>query len=158
VSFKLRRDKKSFLFAPREPYFVKPDSLIKKHSDGLLTIPLPVVTPLRIPCWHTMYFLFGRHITNWLIKRALKEYDSLYYLFHPMDLLNYEKDLPDGFAQKYRHELTAFERLDVPYEIKEKYAEEVIDILCQSGRKFVTLEEMAKDIRSRKVAADISHS
>lgn len=153
VSYKLRRDNKVFLFAPREPYFLRPDSLIKEHHDGLLTIPVPVVTPLRIPCWHTMYFIFGRQITSWLIKRALKEYDDFYYLFHPMDLLNYDQDLPDGFAKKYEHELTAFERLDVPYDIKEKYAKEAIEMICQSGRRFVTLEEMARDIGSRRVAA-----
>lgn len=146
VSFMQRQDKWAFLFAPRKPYFIQPESLIRKQKDGLLVIPLPVVTPLRLPCWHTMYFVFGKRVTNWLIKRALNECEDLYYVFHPRDLIDYERDLAPEFKESYKDELTVFESLKVPIEDKLSFASSALELISRSGRKFVTLEEMAKKI------------
>lgn len=150
VSFRQRRDKWAFLFAPRKPYFIKPDSLIKKQKEGLLVIPLPVVTPFRIPCWHTMYFVFGRRITNFIISRAMKDHKYFYYLLHPCDLLDYESDLSNEFKEKYKDELTAFERLCIPFPQKMDYAEDAFGLIGNGRRRFVTLEEMARAIHEEK--------
>ena len=148
--FGKRRDKWAFLFAPREPYFIGPESLIKKQDGGLLMIPLPVATPFRIPCWHTMYFQFGRRIMGRLLKRTIKEHDNFYYVVHPRDLIDYDKDLSYEFALKHRDGLTAFEALKVPFEKKLSYMEHALDIIGSSGAKFVTMEEMARRIIDEK--------
>lgn len=146
TSFRLRRDKWAFFFAPKKPYFIKPDSLIKKQQDGLLMLPLPVVTPLRFPCWHTMYFIFGKTFTNWILRRALKEHDYFYYLLHPRDLADYEKDLPQSLKDGHHDEMSVFESLELPIHKKIEYVENALQTIAASGRDFVTLETMAKRI------------
>lgn len=150
VSFMQRRDKWAFLLAPRRPYFIRPESLVKRQRDGLLVIPLPVVTPLRLPCWHTMFFVFGRKVTNWLIRRALKECEDFYYVFHPRDLIDYERDLSPEFKEKYKDELTVFESLKVPIGDKLSFASKALETITAGGRRFVTLEEIAKRIYEEK--------
>lgn len=145
-SFKLRRDKWAFFFAPRNPYFIKPESLVEKQSEGLLMIPLPVATLLRIPCWQTMYFIFGKKFMNWLLPRAMCEHDYFYYLVHPRDLVDYERDLPVEFREKYKDELTVFESLELSIEKKLDYMDHAFRLIADSGRKFVTLETMAQNI------------
>lgn len=149
ASFKRRRDKLAFFFAPRKPYFIKPESLIKKQKDGLLMLPLPVISPLRVPCWHTMYYVFGVKVVDFLIRQAMKYCDDFYYLFHPRDLVDFEKDLSKEFKAKYKDEFV-FESLDVPIADKMKYAEHALEIIAKSGRKFVTLQEIAKRYYEKK--------
>ncbi|OGH72428.1 MAG: hypothetical protein A2921_04160 [Candidatus Magasanikbacteria bacterium RIFCSPLOWO2_01_FULL_43_20b] len=145
-SFGLRRDKLAFFFAPRRPYFIGPESLIKKKSEGLLMLPLPVATALRIPCWHTMYFVFGKHLMNWLLLKTIREHEYFYYLVHPKDLVNYKTDLLDEFKNKYNTELAVFESLKMPIEEKTSYMDQALSLLAASGRKFVTMRKMAENI------------
>lgn len=147
-SFKMRRDKRAFFFAPTKPYFVRPGSIIKKQDDGLLIMPLPVVTPFRIPCWHTIYFPFGKKVSNWILKKALKEHEYFYYVMHPRDLIDVNNDMPKEFVSNYKDELTAFEALDFPFDKKFEYMKSALDIITSSGTKFITLGEMAKKIVS----------
>lgn len=154
VSFRQRRDKKTFLFAPRRPYFVRPESLIKKQENGLLVIPIPVATPLRLPCWHTMYFVFGKIAMDWLIRRSIRKYDNFYYVMHPRDLLSYEDDISADLKKSHESEFSAFESLKVPIKEKLSYMEHALSILGNSGRKFITLEEMASKIYEEKKNKD----
>ena len=145
-SFSARKDKWAFFFAPKKPYFIRPDSLIKKQSDGLLMMPLPVATPLRFPVWHTMYFIFGKKFTNWLLKRAILENEYFYYLLHPRDLADYEKDLPQSLKDEHHDEMSVFESLELPIDKKIDFVENALRTIAQSGRQFVTLETMAEKI------------
>ena len=144
-NFAERRDKKAFWLAPTKPYFIRPESLIKKQTDGLLMMPLPTATPLRIPCWHTMYFAFGKKLANWVLKQTLRENNYFYYLMHPRDLANYNEDIPENLKTTHHDEMSVFESLEVPMNQKTDYANEALHIIKESGRKFVTLEEMAKE-------------
>lgn len=146
-SFGLRRDKWAFFFAPRQPYFIKPESLTTKQADGLLMMPLPVASALRIPCWHTMYFVFGDRFMKWLIPKTMDEHDYFYYLVHPRDLADYETDLPDHLKKKHDHELSVFESLSMPVRKKIDYMDHALGLIAASGRKFITLQQMAEDIK-----------
>ena len=149
-NFAERRDKKAFWFAPKKPYFIQPSSLIKKQTDGLLMMPLPVATPFKIPCWHTMYFAFGKKLANWVLRRALRENDYFYYLMHPRDLADYTNDIPDNLKTAHHDEMSVFESLEAPILEKTDYVNEALRIIKESGRQFVTLETMASEIIKNK--------
>ena len=83
---------------------------------------------------------------NWLLPRALKEHDYFYYLVHPRDLVDYQNDLSQDFREKYKDELVVFESLELSIDKKLDYMEHVLGLIEQSGRKFVTLAEMTKNI------------
>lgn len=153
-SLRRRRDKRAFFLAPRRPYFVHPSSLVHPRDDGLLMMPLPVVTPLRIPCWHTMFFVFGARFTKWVMRQALREHRFFYYLVHPRDLVDYEQDLPLDLRREFGAELRVFEGLTVPIERKLEFMERALELMAATGRRWVTLLEMAETIIAERGATD----
>lgn len=135
------------LFASREPYFVTSQSLIEKQKDGLLMMPLPVTPYLRLPCWHTVWFALGKRVTSRVLKKCLKSHDDFYYLMHPRDYFDPSKDLDSEFIRQHSDDLSVFEGFNIPLRRKEDFFIETMKILSQSGRKFITLQEMAFKIK-----------
>lgn len=138
-----RRDKRAAFFAPRKPYFLNGSSLIRKRESGILMLPLPTLSPFRIPCWHTFSFFLGSALQRALIRLTANTTDAFYYLMHPADLADWERDLDPAFREQYAGEFALFERLRVPFMRKEKLVSEVFETLAKLGT-FVTLEEMAR--------------
>lgn len=146
-----RRDKKAAFLAPQQPYFIRPDSLVAAHPDGLLELPLPT-TVLRLPCWHTLsfYSLIGERGIRRLIRRAARASSVFYYLMHPADLADPGRDLDAALVHRHANELATFERLGVPLGRKLRLFREAMEEVRRVGA-IVTLEEIAHEtVRSLK--------
>ncbi len=137
-----RRDRMANLLAHTRPYLASRESLYRPQQEGVLILPVPVSSALRIPCWHTARFVFP----EWLYRHALQACQKrpyFYYLMHPADLSD-----PDDL----RHlglELSNLERWDVSLSRKIQLLTEVLDSLRDSGVEFVTLRTMAEEIIAR---------
>ena len=134
-----RKDLLSPFLSPRAPYVTSGD-LYQKSSDpgkkGLVILPLPT-NRLRVACWHTMGFIFGWPLHEALLKSCLDRFEAFYYLMHPGDLLD-KSDLDS------RHGRILMERLEPSVEDKQRFLEKSIQRVLQSGRKIVTMEELAR--------------
>ena len=104
---------------------------------------MPTAGYLRLPCWHTMNFVFGSEAVLGAADKILKISDNFYYVVHPADLLDYNNDLNDDIRGKIK----SLERTMVPLEKKKEYMENVLRKLQNEG-EFVTLEKMAGDIKN----------
>lgn len=136
-----RRDRIANLFGHRMPYFSKGESLMKKDIDGLLIFPLPSTPIFRIPCWHTVSFLFPRPLFAAVLNSCLNQ-KYFYYLAHPADLL----DRNDIRAEN--RDMENLERLDVSLGRKKEIFESAIELIVKRSSCITTLEEIAKDIIS----------
>ena len=125
-----RKDFLYWLCGPRNPYRTESTT-----SHGITMLPLPT-NKYRVACWHTLVFMFGWKIHERILKSCLEEVDAFYYLIHPADLID-EKDLIPGRK-------ISLERLKTPLELKQQYLERSIKIILESGRKIITMEELAR--------------
>lgn len=138
-----RRDLIANLFADRKPYFSNGKSLIKKDTDGLLILPLPVTPLLRIPCWHTMSFLLPQVFFKFILNSCLSQ-KYFYYLLHPTDVLE-----ADDIPLKYRH-IRNLERMDVSLAQKMQMFHASVETVIRHSSSIVTLEQIAKEIIAEK--------
>lgn len=127
-----RKDFLYHLFGSRYPYNTT-DSLFKKSANGITMLPLPA-NKYRIACWHTLVFIFGWKIHERILKSCLEEIDAFYYVIHPADLID-ERDLSDSKI--------SVERLKTPLKLKQYYLEKSVEMILESGRKIITMEELA---------------
>lgn len=125
-----RRDQWINVFGVRTPYL---------FEGNLIEFPIPT-TNKRVACWHTLSFLLGWDRYERLFRKCLKENSPFYYLVHPADLLD-SSDL----SFSHRHSL---ERLDVPLAIKKEYFNRALEILIETGRPIVTMEQLTKTWKS----------
>lgn len=126
-----------FSFGKRTPY-------IKEYEGKkIVELPMPTAGYLRLPCWHTMNFVFGSEAVLGAADKILKISDNFYYVVHPADLQDYNNDLNDDIRGKIK----SLERTMVPLEKKKEYMENVLRKLQNEG-EFVTLEKMAGDIKN----------
>jgi hypothetical protein len=136
---KLRRvlDRKDWL----EPIRAKKDPfLFQGQSGDLLMLPMPVAKgPLGMAVWHTTGFVFGWKKHFELMETAMADRRYFNYVIHPADLLG-EEDVPSGFPH-------SLERLNGSW--TEKYArmEDCFRVLAESGKRLVTIDEMAAEAR-----------
>jgi hypothetical protein len=86
-------------------------------------------------CWHTLGFIFGWQWQQRNMLSCLRDVDAFYYLVHPADLMDSRDLTPDR-----RH---CLERAEVSLEQKLFYLEEAIKLIVNSGRKIVTMRELA---------------
>jgi hypothetical protein len=114
--------------------------MLKNGSiERICVLPLPT-NRYRIACWHTLHFVLGWTLHKKLLKSCLEQVDAFYYLMHPADLLD-RSDLDP--ARKIH-----WERLDVSLEKKRNYLEQSIELILESGRKIVTMQELALKYRA----------
>lgn len=135
-----RSDKLLGLFGNQNSHYILPESLLKKQKHGLLEFPVPTTKFLRIPCYHSMYFIFGRRIFNRLIKSCLESMNSFYYVMHPLDLLDPQQDLENMPDLKINN----IERALVPLSIKISLIDEALEIIAENSN-FTTLGAMAQN-------------
>lgn len=100
----------------------------------IVVLPIPT-NKMRMACWHTTGFVFGWDFHKRLLRSCLKSNDFFYYLMHPADLMG-SQDLD---SSRNAH----FERMGVSLEEKFKRLEECIQIILESGRQIVTVNQLA---------------
>ncbi|WP_022851597.1 polysaccharide deacetylase family protein [Limisalsivibrio acetivorans] len=111
-------------------------------KDGLVTMPLPTAK-FRMACWHTTAFVFGWKRHEALLRDCLKRYKYFYYLVHPADLLA-PQDLD-------RTRGCSLERSQISIETKLDYFRRALDVICESGKRLIRMDEMADLIRNETV-------
>jgi|TARA_Y100000294_G_C8563649_1_gene340000 peptidoglycan/xylan/chitin deacetylase (PgdA/CDA1 family) len=140
-SFKIfhRKDYLYWLFGPRNPYnnvgnlFKACDSSQNKH---ITMLPVPT-NKYRVAFWHTLVFMFGWDIYEKLLKSCLKE-NFFYFVIHPADLMD-ERDLTSDFKPRIN-----IARIKQPsLAVKMEYIEKSIELIIRSGRKIITMGELA---------------
>ncbi len=109
--------------------------LLRWKNLSLVSLPVPT-NKFRLACWHTTAFTFGWKFHKRLLEQCLKETDAFYYLIHPADLV-VPKDLDNNRK-------TPWERLAYPREYKIEIMEKAMAIIKSSGRKLVSMQELAR--------------
>jgi hypothetical protein len=134
-----RKDWVLNLFGPKDICYINN----RQDSDKVIKLmPLPT-GKFRVACWHTLVFILGWKIYKKLLESCLKKADAFCYLIHPADLMD-KRDLDPG--RKIFEERTG-----VPLSKKKEYLEKSIKLILDSGRKLVTMEELAeKTVIGRK--------
>ena len=79
-----------------------------------------------------------------LIKATARSSEGFYYLMHPPDLADWERDLDPAFRERYSSELALFERLRVPFVRKQELFRAAFETLAELG-EFTTLEKIARE-------------
>ncbi|OGL65836.1 hypothetical protein A3B21_04080 [Candidatus Uhrbacteria bacterium RIFCSPLOWO2_01_FULL_47_24] len=120
-----RKDFSTLLWGKRQVY----------NQGSVKVLPLPT-NRFRVACWHTLGFMIGWKRHQQLLKSCLREIDAFYYLVHPADLMD-RRDLDSG--QK-----VPLERLRMSLEEKINHLERAIETILQSGRKIITMSELAQ--------------
>ncbi len=135
-----RRDFLLNLFGPRGVYRSNGDLFggDAKKGGGITVMPMPT-NHLRVACWHTMAFVLGWGLHKKILDSCLRETDAFYYTVHPADLMD-RNDLDP----KRRIFL---ERLDTPLGKKTEILRKAIETILDSGRKIVTMRELAEKHR-----------
>lgn len=154
ANFLSRNDKKVLLYGTRRPYLIRPENMHRPNRDGLLMLPVPNVTPFRLPVWHTMAFMWPLKFHLWALKQAMKK-EGFYYVMHPADIASYEEDFDPVVVKEYKDELAVFERMSDTLEKKMFLFESVIKTMSTHA-KLVTVREVADDILSEKKYAQRS--
>ena len=113
-------------------------SNFSQDKKKITILPLPT-NRWRVACWHTLAFM-SNSLHKRILRDCLKEIDAFYYLMHPADLIE-RQDL----AQKFP---CYFARIDIPLEIKTQLMESSIQTIINSGRKIVTMKELAQTVHS----------
>ena len=129
----------SYLFGKRNLHSITTKSAKKGKPSGITILPIPT-NKYRIACWHTPVFTTGWKLHEKLLKSCLKDIEAFYYLIHPADLLD-KKDL-DKTKKLF------FERVNVPLNTKINYLEKSIETILDSGRRIVTMRELAEKCRN----------
>ena len=146
-----RRDWAFPVTRPWRSYLARADYRPARPGDqAILVMPLPTLSRLHLPYWHTIGFMFGWPSARRALSRLLDRGDCFYYLSHPADFTDLA-DLPLG----YKHSL---ERLNVPIAEKMRELETVFEIMAASGRPFVTMGELARRLIEELRAEEISPS
>ncbi|NMB79861.1 MAG: polysaccharide deacetylase family protein, partial [Methanomicrobiales archaeon] len=88
-----RSDHTANLLGRPEPFFTNGTSMFHHKNDGqLLVFPLPTTRYLKIPCWHTMNFIFPRRLNRYVLHHTTNA-EFFYYLVHQTDLMDLD-DVP----------------------------------------------------------------
>jgi peptidoglycan/xylan/chitin deacetylase (PgdA/CDA1 family) len=133
----LRKDLSGLLWGCRQPFLATPGRPWRPNERGLPTLPLPT-GPARLPIWHTMAFLMPAKTWEWVLRKGLSTNRAFYYVMHPADLLDPDKDLR-GLPSALR----GIERLDLALAEKMALMQRSLDIIAENAQ-FVTMQELAR--------------
>jgi len=137
-----RRDWGLALMSPRDPFLASADwRPARADQDAIVVLPLPTVSRLDVPLWHTVGYVLGWSRHESIFRRVLAESEAPYYLLHPADFVAAE-EVPQGHSH-------ALERLSVPGRTKLERLASALALARDSGRVFVTMDELAAGVRAR---------
>lgn len=106
------------------------------HRRGsVIVLPLPA-NRFRVACWHTLGFTLGWKLHQKLLHSCLRDVDGFYYLIHPADLMD-KNDIDSACS-------IPLERLNISLDQKIRHLEQAIKTILESGRKIVTMNELAQ--------------
>lgn len=121
-----------------EPFFI--NSKMKKVSniekESILEMPMPIISNLNPPIWHTAGYVFGWEYVQRKLKKILEKNKPFFYLIHPADFLD-QNDLDDNYT-------LALERMDTNYKSKIENLENMLKFIVSQGYKGVKLIDIAK--------------
>lgn len=122
---------------PTNPYLINSYGKINKlrESQNILEMPLPTLSRFKPPIWHTLAFILGKDYFINQIKKLLNSHRGFYYVMHPADFLSNE-DLDKKMFLN-------LERVNINIEFKLTLIDEIFSIFANSGRKMVTMQELA---------------
>ena len=122
---------------PREPFFVNKylKKNIAKEDKKILIMPLPTKSKFHIPLWYTIGFVFGWKFFFKSLKNFLNNNKYFYLLFHPADFTSNQ-----DISFKYKNYL---QRFNVPINEKINILNKVFEIISESERKCVRMNELA---------------
>ena len=124
-----RKDFVKHLLSSRKP------KLFSHKNRKLIKLPMPT-NRFRLSCWHSLAFVMSWKLYEKLLTSCLNQTDAFHYLVHPADLL-VKSDL--------RLNSNMFlERIDIGLDHKMFLLESSIKKIINSGRKIITLNDMAK--------------
>ena len=137
-----RRDILYPLNKPINPFFAdkKYRKVDSNAKEKIVVMPLPTLGRSNMAIWHTLLFVFGMQKGKKMLQNYLNKYHNFYYLMHPADLM------PQEAVHGKKHTI---ERMDVSLETKMKYAEDVFELIKESKRPIVTMEQLALNFHSR---------
>ncbi len=136
----VRKDLPGSLFGSRQPYFVSKERPWENNARAgkLLMLPLPV-TRWRIPIWHSMSFICQKAHYEKALNSALDTSTSFYYLMHPADLVDPEKD-----CNHLNPMIKSIERFNIPISQKIANLRNALKIISRKSI-FVTMSKLAHD-------------
>jgi hypothetical protein len=109
-----RSDLSANFLGHSKPHRLGDTSLWRSDPNGIWEIPVPTNGFSAIPCYHTMAFFLGKRLFQSLLRRCSGRQDFLYYVIHPLDILDPDKDLRDVDGIP----LSLLERATVPIQKK----------------------------------------
>ncbi len=131
-----RRDYLFPLYKPLTPFFADKNfnAVPATSKENILVMPLPTLSRMSFAMWHTLIFVFGIEKSKKRLQNYLDKYPYFYYLMHPADLMGSDS------VKDAKHTI---ERMEVDYKTKEAYATEAFELIKQSKRPIVTMEQLA---------------
>jgi len=122
---------------PTKPFFSDKNYKVvdANTKEKIVVLPLPTLSRTRMAIWHTLLFVFGIQKGRKKLQQYLDTYNYFYYLMHPADLMAEES------VKDKKHTI---ERMNVPLAVKMQYAEEIFDVIKNTGRPIVTMEQLAQ--------------
>ncbi len=117
--------------------------MAKMYNDRMVLMPMPT-NRWGVACWHTTVFQFGWQAHRRLLHSCLRSVEAFYYVIHPADVL-----APQDLDRSRRLRLF---RVEVPLEVKLRYLQQAIETIVSSGRKIITMEQLAEHAAARLAA------
>lgn len=133
------------LVKPTKPYLVDQYGTRNENLDkkNILVLPLPTVNRFSACIWHTLGYSISKKFLKNQTEKLLDFHKGFYYVMHPADFLGSE-----DLDQKYHESL---ERMNIDLNEKLKLIDDMFSIFENSGRKMVTMRELAQYNRNRIV-------
>lgn len=125
------------LLKPTSPYLINKNGNINNLKDNQNILEMPVPTLSRFnPCiWHTLSFIFSKNYFINQLTQLLESHMGFYYVMHPADFLD-TQDLDIKMKMN-------LERINHSLKFKLDLIEEIFRKFSKSGRKMVTMRELA---------------
>lgn len=141
-----RRDFLGPFNKPLHPFYTDKSFRVldTKPEKGLVVLPLPALSKLQFPLWHTVGFLLGWEKYARNVEKALQTHPYFYHLMHPADFTGKE-----DLTQDYRHGL---ERMDTPMDTKMDRLEQIFGLIETSGRPVKTMQGLAEHFLTSQTA------
>jgi peptidoglycan/xylan/chitin deacetylase (PgdA/CDA1 family) len=143
-----RRDYLFPLYKPLTPFYADKNfkTVNASAKEKILIMPLPTISRFSFSMWHTLIFIFGVEKSKKRLSNYLNHYKYFYYLMHPADLMDI------AVVKDTKHTI---ERMEVSYDVKANYVTEAFELIKQSKRPIVTMEQLALNFIAESVAKPV---
>ncbi|HSY76061.1 MAG TPA: hypothetical protein VK890_04345, partial [Bacteroidia bacterium] len=135
-------------YKPLTPFYADKNfkTVNASAKEKILIMPLPTISRFSFSMWHTLIFIFGVEKSKKRLSNYLNHYKYFYYLMHPADLMDI------AVVKDTKHTI---ERMEVSYDVKANYVTEAFELIKQSKRPIVTMEQLALNFIAESVAKPV---